>query len=109
MASYKQYLDGAEESLDMDHVSRPGNDTIKFLSGSEYICPRGCMIVKVKATGNTVIGTDTDIGLWSIGADTSAAADIVAALTVEDADEISGPFSKVSSSLKALIWVRTGA
>ena len=108
MATYKQYLNGVEEALDIDHISRPGNDTLKLLTAEAYACPRGCIITKVKAVGNADV--DATVSLWSLGADTSAAADIAVELGLEDADEITGPFSKVEFvTLKGLIWIRTGA
>ena len=112
MPSYTKYFDGTVASLPIDHIARPGNDTIVGLDASasavHYTCASGELITKVKAVGN---GTDdATVSLWSINADTGATADIMVGDDIEDADEITGPFSKVEFlTFKGLIWVRKGA
>ena len=117
MPSYTKYFDGTAESLPIDHIARPGNDTVVGMNQTVdghgdgagiYTAARGEIITKVKAVGNG--NGDATVSLWSINANTSATADIMVGDDLEDADEITGPFSKVQfTSLKGLIWVRKGA
>jgi len=121
MASYTKHFDGAAAAtvVTVPRAQRPGNLVVHYLdsggaddntqSSKRYYCQPGEQIVKVKAIHN--VNDLPVISLWDLDG-----VAIVASASVEDADEIMGPFGKVlfhaaagGEDSNGMVWIKRGA
>jgi len=109
---------GGVTSVDVDRVTRSGGLVpIKLISSGtdengngtkRYYCADGEQITKVKAVGNGLI--NAVITLHDM-----KGVEVVSAMSIEDADEVNGPFSKVlflindATHTHGVVWVKKGS